>query len=48
MSPNTVYNLNNSELSVVSQNKDLGILFTANLTWDSHYEAITAKAIGLI
>jgi len=51
MSPNTVYNLNNSELSVVSQHKDLGILFTANLAWNSHYEAITTKAlksIGLI
>jgi len=48
MSPNIV---NNSELSVLSQHKNLGILFTANLTWNSHYEAITAKAlksIGLI
>ena len=48
MSLNTVYNLNNSELSVVSQHKDLGILFTANLTWNSHYEAITAKALKSI
>jgi len=51
MSPNTVYNLNNSELQVVFQHKDLGISFTANLSCNSHYEAITAKSlksIGLI
>ena len=47
----TVYNLDNFELSKVPQHKDLGIIFTTNLTWQSHYEAITAKAyksIGLI
>ena len=40
----TVYNLDNFELSKVPQHKDLGIIFTTNLTWQSHYEAITAKA----
>jgi len=32
MSPNIVYNLNKSELQVLFQHKDIGILFSANLS----------------
>ena len=31
-------------LSIHSQHRDLGIIFSANLNWSSHYEAIISKA----
>ena len=47
----TSYNINNRELSKVAEHRDLGIIFTENLSWYSHYEAIVAKAyksLGLL
>ena len=47
----TSYNINNRELSKVKEHRDLGIIFTENLSWHSHYEAIVAKAyksLGLL
>ena len=41
---NNLYYINNCELAKVEKHKDLGIIFTTNLSWYSHYEAITAKA----
>jgi len=41
---NNFYYINKCELAKVVKHKDLGIIFTTNLSWYSHYEAITAKA----
>ena len=40
----TSYRIDNRELSKVTEHRDLGILFTENLSWYSHYEPIVAKA----
>ena len=45
------YHINNRELSKVTEHRDLGVIFTENLSWHSHYEAIVAKAyksLGLL
>ena len=45
------YHINNRELSKVTKHHDLGVIFTENLSWYSHYEAIVAnilKSLGLL
>ena len=47
----TSYHINNRELSKVTEHRDLGVIFTENLSWHSHYEAIvcnTLKSLGLL
>ena len=47
----TSYHINHRELSKVTKYRDLGIIFTENLSWHSHYEAIVAKtykSLGLL
>ena len=47
----TSYHINNRELSRVTEHHDLGVIFTENLSWHSHYEAIvcnTLKSLGLL
>ena len=38
------YSIDDPILSIQSQHRDLGIIFSANLNWSSHYEAIISKA----
>ena len=48
---NKSYNINNRELSKVTEHRDLGIIFTENLLRHFYYEAIVAKAyksLGLL
>ena len=45
------YSLGDAQLLSTNSHKDLGVLFFADLSWTSHYHAITAKAyqtLGLI
>ena len=45
------YRIDNRELSKVTEHRDLGVIFTENLSWHSHYEAIvcnTLKSLGLL
>ena len=47
----TSYHIDNRELSKVTAHSDLGVIFTENLSWHSHYEAIisnTYKTLGLL
>ena len=47
----TSYHIDNRELSKVTEHCDLGVIFTENLSWYSHYEAIVAntyKTLGLL
>ena len=38
------YSIDDHILSIQSQHRHLGIIFSANLNWSSHYEAIISKA----
>ena len=45
------YYLDDAQLHSTNNHKDLGVLFSSDLSWSSHYRAITAKAyqtLGLI
>ena len=47
----TSYHINYRDLSKVTKHRDLGIIFTENLSWHSHHEAIVAKtykSLGLL
>ena len=52
LNPDTsIYSINGNPIASSSQHKDLGITFTANLTWTEHHKIITARAyqtLGLI
>ena len=40
------YHLNNSAIPHVTTSRDLGILFSANLSWTDHYNSISHSAYG--
>ena len=45
------YTINGREIGHKTQHKDLGILFTSDLSWSQHYQLITSKAyktLGLL
>ena len=42
------YTLDGSTLTRVSEEKDLGVIITSTLSWDSHIHTITAKANKLL
>ena len=48
---NSTYHLNGSEIPAVDHCRDLGVVFSSNLSWSLHYDSISAKAyrqLGLI
>ena len=42
------YTLDGTTLTRVSEERDLGVIITSALSWDSHIHAITAKANWLL
>ena len=42
------YTLDGTALTRVSEEKDLGVIITSTLSWDSHIHTITAKANKLL
>ena len=42
------YTLDGTTLTRVSEEKDLGVIITSTLSWDSHFHTITAKANKLL
>ena len=42
------YTFDGATLTLVSQEKDLGVIITGTLSWDSHIHTITAKANKLL
>ena len=46
--PQNVYFLDNSELPVITSEKDLGVMFTDNWNWEQHINSIVNKALSSI
>ena len=47
----SIYSVNGNPIKTISQHKDLGTIFTADLNWTEHYKTITARAyqtLGII
>ena len=43
-SPFFTYHINGSPVSSYDSHKDLGVILSCNLSWDSHYENIISKS----
>lgn len=44
----TNYHLNNKQISSNDKEKDLGLVVSANLNWQSHYQLISSKAYKVL
>ena len=44
----TSYTIGTSSITKVESHKDQGIILSSNLTWDAHYDHISAKAYSIL